>query len=355
MLLYRRDLLERYGLPVPQSWDELKEVGRPAAGSRAPGRRAEFYGFATRGAAGGGHAVWTIASFVASFGGAWLDAAAGRRPISDAHEAALASYVDLLRAVAPPDQAQISFVELLRDFRAGRVGMIIEVGMEYAHLFATTRSSPRSRAWRWCRRAGRSLCQPLLPALGDPGELEARGRSLGAGEVAVRRRAQLLEDGQQSQALETASLSRSLQPRVRPPFPRRSARGRARHAGDRPRGAALFDPRHRGLHHRRRSHDQGADRRARDSRRAGDACNVRSTSCRRARDPSGWPRSDLDRAPTVAWSRAARSARRRADPAGPARRRSRRRLPAAAPASMPDQARTATAARPAAQASGRPA
>ena len=26
MLLYRRDLLERHGLPVPQSWDELKDV-----------------------------------------------------------------------------------------------------------------------------------------------------------------------------------------------------------------------------------------------------------------------------------------------------------------------------------------
>ena len=41
---------------------------------------------------------------------------------------------DLLKAVAPPDQGSISFVELMRDFRAGRVGMIVEVGMEYAFL-----------------------------------------------------------------------------------------------------------------------------------------------------------------------------------------------------------------------------
>ena len=27
MLLYRRDLLDRYSLPVPASWDELKQVG----------------------------------------------------------------------------------------------------------------------------------------------------------------------------------------------------------------------------------------------------------------------------------------------------------------------------------------
>ena len=37
-------------------------------------------------------------------------------------------------SVAPPDQGVISFVELLRDYRRGRVGMIVEVGMEYAHL-----------------------------------------------------------------------------------------------------------------------------------------------------------------------------------------------------------------------------
>ena len=155
---------------------------RPAAGRRAPRRRrSEFYGFATRGAPGGGHAVWTVSSFVASFGAAWFDADGRPTAQSDAHEAALATYVDLLRAVAPPDQAQISFVELMRDFRAGRVGMILEVGMEYAHLF---RGRPGAR-----REVGRGagpggtrgpLCQPLLPALRDPEELEPSGRSLGA-------------------------------------------------------------------------------------------------------------------------------------------------------------------------------
>ena len=40
LLLYRRDLLDRYSLPVPQSWDEVKSVGtelQNAAGATSPG------------------------------------------------------------------------------------------------------------------------------------------------------------------------------------------------------------------------------------------------------------------------------------------------------------------------------
>ena len=48
LLLYRRDLLDRYSFPVPQSWDELKNVGqelqtavrRDGAESSTPSRHA---------------------------------------------------------------------------------------------------------------------------------------------------------------------------------------------------------------------------------------------------------------------------------------------------------------------------
>jgi ABC-type glycerol-3-phosphate transport system substrate-binding protein len=207
MLLYRRDLLERYGLPVPQSWGEVKEVaGRLQDAVRRDGSP-EFYGFATRGAPGGGHAVWTVSSFVASYGAAWFDAAGRATARSEAHEAALATYVNLLRAVAPPDQAEISFVELLRDFRAGRVGMILEVGMEYAHLFQDdpgigARSGvalvPAGPAGRFANL----YCPPY--AIPKNSKLRAEAWELAK---FLNSPAQLLEDGQKAQALETSSLA----------------------------------------------------------------------------------------------------------------------------------------------------
>ncbi len=192
---------------MPQSWDELKEVaGRLQDAVRRDGT-SEFYGFATRGAPGGGHAVWTVSSVVASYGAAWFDSSGRATTLSEAHEAALATYVDLLRAVAPPDQAEISFVELLRDFRAGRVGMILEVGMEYAHLLHDdpelgARSGvalvPAGPAGRFANL----YCPPY--AIPNNSKLRAEAWELLKFLCSP---AQLLEDGQQAQALETSSLS----------------------------------------------------------------------------------------------------------------------------------------------------
>ena len=319
MLLYRRDLLERYGLPVPQSWDELKDVaGRLQDAVRRDGSP-DFYGFATRGAPGGGHAVWSVSSFIASFGAAWFDAAGRPTTRSEAHEAALATYVDLLRAVAPPDQAAISFVELLRDFRAGRVGMILEVGMEYAHLFQddpelAAKSGvaliPAGPAGRFANL----YCPPY--AIPKNSKLRAEAWELLKFLCSP---AQLLEDGQKGAGARDRVALRPLQPGVRPAFPRRPARGRARLAGDRRRAAALFHPRHRCLHHRRRSHDQGADRRARDSRRArANAAGARPAADQHEGLADGLDPTSLrtDRYPVEG----AKTERPRADAAGPARR-----------------------------------
>ncbi|MCL6608407.1 MAG: extracellular solute-binding protein [Geminicoccaceae bacterium] len=134
MLLCRRDYLERYGLPVPASWQELQEVARTLQEAVRRDEKREFYGFETRGAPGGGHAVWSVGSFTGAFGVRWIapDGTAAR--CEEAHRAALEAYVGLIREVCPPDQASISFVEMRRDYAAGRVGIIMDVGMEYAHI-----------------------------------------------------------------------------------------------------------------------------------------------------------------------------------------------------------------------------
>ena len=152
----------------------------------------------------------------------------------------------------------------------GRVGMILEVGMEYAHLFHDDPELAREVGrGAGPRRAGRPPGQPLLPALCDPEELEAAGRSLGAAEVPRLERA--APGGRaKAQALETSSLSVLYSPEFDRHF-RADLLAVARATRpiafeERP----FSHPWHRGLHHRRRPHDQGADRRAWDSRRAGD-------------------------------------------------------------------------------------
>lgn len=207
LLLYRRDLLDRYSLPVPQNWADVKSIGQDLQNAVRRDVTAEFYGFATRGAAGGGHAVWAVSSFLASFGGQWLAEGNVVVPIGEAHRLALSTYLDLIRTVAPPDQATISFVELMRDFRAGRVGMILEVGNEYANLL---RHDPSV-----AEKAGVALI-PAGPA-GRRANLYSPPWSIPSNSK-VREEAwqlarflssprQLLEDGIRSEAIETSSLS----------------------------------------------------------------------------------------------------------------------------------------------------
>ena len=207
LLLFRRDLFDRYSLPVPQTWAEVKSVGLDLQAAVRRDSTPEFYGFATRGAGGGGHAVWTIGSFLASFGGRWLSNERAVEPIGEAHRQALSTYLDLLRAVAPPDQGAISFVELMRDFRGGRFGMILEVGNEYAHLL---RDDPglAEKSGVALIPAGPAGRRPNLysPPWSIPSKSKVRSEAWELARFLCSPR-QLLEDGLRSEAIETSSLS----------------------------------------------------------------------------------------------------------------------------------------------------
>ena len=174
LLLYRRDLLDRYSLPVPQSWNDLKDVGQKLQAAVRRDGTAEFYAFATRGAGGGGHSVWSTGSFLGSFGARWLTDEVSPEPIGEAHRAALSTYIDLIQSISPPDQGRISFVELLRDFRSGRVGLIMEVGNEYANLFrADPEFAERCRGRACSGRTGGAPPKSLQSAVGNSGQIQS--------------------------------------------------------------------------------------------------------------------------------------------------------------------------------------
>jgi ABC-type glycerol-3-phosphate transport system substrate-binding protein len=207
LLLYRRDQLDRYSLPVPQTWGELKKVGHELQSAVRRDGNTEFFGFATRGAGGGGHSVWSVSTFLASFGARWLSDESTPEPIGEAHASALSTYLDLVHTICPPDQAAISFVELMRDFRNNRVGMIMEVGMEYANLFRDN-SELAERSGVALVPAGPAGRRPNLysPPWAIPAKSKVREEAWQLAKFLSSSR-QLLEDGVQSGAVETSSLS----------------------------------------------------------------------------------------------------------------------------------------------------
>jgi multiple sugar transport system substrate-binding protein len=211
-LLYRRDLLDRYSLPVPQSWGELKDVGQKLQNAVRRDGTEDFYAFATRGAGGGGHCVWSVSSFLASFGGRWLSDEASVEPIGEAHRAALSTYLDLIHSICPPDQGKISFVELLRDFRKGRVGMILEVGNEYANLFHDD-PALAERCGVALIPAGPAGRRPNLysPPWAIPAKSKVKQEAWELAKFLSSPR-QLLDDGLRSEAIETSSLSALFSP-----------------------------------------------------------------------------------------------------------------------------------------------
>jgi ABC-type glycerol-3-phosphate transport system substrate-binding protein len=204
-LLYRRDLFEKYGLQVPQTWEELKSVAAELQSAVRSAGQADFYGFETRGAAGGGHSVWTIGTFLGSFGARWIDADGKANSPDDRHFAALNTYLDILHTVSPPEQGMMSFPEIRRDFAAGRAGIIMDVGMEYAHVLATN-PELAERSGVALVPAGPAGRAPNLysPLWSIPSSSHLKDEAFELAKF-LTSKAQLLEDGLKSNALETSS------------------------------------------------------------------------------------------------------------------------------------------------------
>jgi ABC-type glycerol-3-phosphate transport system substrate-binding protein len=205
-LLYRRDLFEKYGLRPPQTWDELKSVASDLQSAVRTDGRDDFYGFETRGASGGGHSVWTIGTFLGSFGARWIELDGTVNKPDDRHFDALNTYIEILSAVSPPEQSMISFPEMRGDFAAGRVGMIMDVGMEYAHLFATNPELADCSGVALVP-AGPVGHAPNLysPLWSIPASSHLKDEAFELAKF-LTSKSQLLEDGLKSNALETSSL-----------------------------------------------------------------------------------------------------------------------------------------------------
>lgn len=117
-LFYRRDLLEKAGIAVPKTLDELvaavKKLNNPP----------HVYGWAARGQRGSGMNVWRWSPFMLAAGGKWEKDGV---PTFNSPQAVKATtlYRDLFK-YSPPGGATYDWSNALEAFRSGKVAFMIE-------------------------------------------------------------------------------------------------------------------------------------------------------------------------------------------------------------------------------------
>ena len=141
VLIYRRDLFERYGLPVPQTmdaltWAALAIQDAVRADPAAPHVAEDFYGITLRGAPSCGLNFWTVGSnWAPAWGVQWYDDSGQPTLDTPQHLAALTHYVSLLQQAGPPESATMGFEECMVAYTAGRAAMVIEPANEASIVY----------------------------------------------------------------------------------------------------------------------------------------------------------------------------------------------------------------------------
>ncbi|MCC6790389.1 MAG: extracellular solute-binding protein [Thermomicrobiales bacterium] len=148
VLIYRADILERYEMTVPTTWDELRETALAARSALRADGVDDVVGFTSRGLAGYGHNFWIVGSTVLpSWGWAW-NRGAGQPPLVHSRETvdALAFYAALLREAGPANAAAMTFTDTHRLFGEGKAVFLIDTATELATMRREGPESPGHRS-----------------------------------------------------------------------------------------------------------------------------------------------------------------------------------------------------------------
>lgn len=170
MLYYRRDLLDRYGLPIPRTWDELEAAAlRVQASERARGSN-NFWGYAFQGKNYEGLTCVAVELTAAAGSGTFVDDA-GRITASDPRNAmAIARATGWIGKISPPGTLNYSEEESRGLFQAGNA--LFMRNWPYAWALASSDDSPIK---------GKVGVAPL------PGFTGTAGGTLGGWQLAVSR------------------------------------------------------------------------------------------------------------------------------------------------------------------------
>jgi sorbitol/mannitol transport system substrate-binding protein len=123
MVMYRKDLMEKAGLTMPEAptWTEIK-----AAAAAMTDKANEVYGICLRGKAGWGENMAFLTAMSNSYGAKWFDMDWKPQFDGAAWKATLTDYLDMMNNYGPPGAANNGFNENLALFQQGKCGMWID-------------------------------------------------------------------------------------------------------------------------------------------------------------------------------------------------------------------------------------
>lgn len=136
VLIYRRDLLDRYDLAVPSTWEALRSTAVMAQERLRADGIDGVAGIASRGLAGYGHNFWIVGStLLPSWGWAW-DRGPAQPPLVDQAEVvdAVDFYANLLREAGPPRSETLTFTDTHALYSAGKAVFLIDAATELATM-----------------------------------------------------------------------------------------------------------------------------------------------------------------------------------------------------------------------------
>ncbi|MCX7719305.1 MAG: ABC transporter substrate-binding protein [Candidatus Sumerlaeaceae bacterium] len=140
VLYYRTDLLEKYGLSVPKTWDELGAAARTIQeGERAAGT-ADFWGFVFQGKAYEGLTCNALEWIASSGGGTIVDADGGVSVNNEAAARAVSRMAGWVGTIAPPGVTTYQEEEARQLFQSGRVAFMRN--WPYAYALTHSQDSP---------------------------------------------------------------------------------------------------------------------------------------------------------------------------------------------------------------------
>lgn len=123
MIMYRKDLMEKAGLTMPDepTWDDVK-----AAAAAMTDKAGEVYGICLRGKAGWGENMAFLSAMNNSFGGKWFDMDWNAQFNGPVWKETLTAYLDMMTNYGPPGASNNGFNENLALFQQGHCGMWID-------------------------------------------------------------------------------------------------------------------------------------------------------------------------------------------------------------------------------------
>ena len=136
MVMYRKDLMEKAGLTMPDAptWADIK-----AAAAAMTDKDNEIYGICLRGKAGWGENMAFLTAMSNSFGAKWFDMEWKPQFDQQPWKDTLTFYLDLMNNYGPPGASNNGFNENLALFQQGKCGMWIDATV--AASFVTGKDS----------------------------------------------------------------------------------------------------------------------------------------------------------------------------------------------------------------------